>query len=89
VDFDRFCVLAVEMGRKPSAGYEFDTQNISAQAVGDIATITLPHVQPPPGAITAQVMTAPWILIKLPAEGFHAIRVVDQSSALLTQIELP
>jgi hypothetical protein len=89
VDFDRFGVLAVEMGRCPSAGYGFKTDEMTAKKTGKTVTITLPHVQPPPGAMTAQVMTSPWVLIQLPLENFSEIRVVDPAGALLVQTGRP
>lgn len=89
VDFTHFGVLAVEMGQRPSAGYGFDTQHVTAQAAGGIATVSLTHFKPSPGAMTAQVITSPWILIQLPLADFHEIRVVDQAGAALARIKRP
>jgi hypothetical protein len=89
VDFNRFGVLAVEMGRRSSAGYGFETDKMTARRTGKTVTVTLPYMQPAPDAMTAMVMTAPWILIRIPLESFNEIRVVDQAGALLDRIDLP
>lgn len=89
IDFDRFGVLAVEMGRRSSAGYGFKTDEVTAKRAGKTVTVTLPYVQPAPGAMTAQVMTSPWVLIQIPMEDFGKIRVEDQDGGLLDQINLP
>lgn len=89
VDFDSFGVLAVEMGRRSSAGYGFKTDEVTAKRVGKTVTVTLPYVAPAPGAMTAQVMTSPWVLIQIPLAEFSEIRVEDQDGGLLDQIDLP
>lgn len=88
VDFKRFGVLVVEMGQRPSAGYRFDTRGVTAQAVDGIATLQITHIKPAPDAMTAQVMTSPWVLIQLPLEEFIEIHVVDQAGVRLDQTEL-
>lgn len=89
VDFDRFRVLMVEMGTRPTAGYQFDTRGVTAKVTEEIATVQITHVQPASGAMTAQVVTSPWVLIQIPLENFSEIRVVDQSDTLLVQTSLP
>ena len=88
VDFERFGVLVVEMGQQPSAGYGFNTKDVSAYVEGQTANVRLACRRPPPGAITAQMVTSPWIMIRLPAGSFRNIRVVDQNSRILARIEL-
>ncbi len=87
VDFEHFGVLAVEMGEQPSAGYSFDKSSVTARLLGQTAIVTVKYLRPAPGAMTAQVMTAPWILIRLPAGVFRHIRVVDSEGRTLAQTE--
>jgi hypothetical protein len=89
VDFDRFCVLAVEMGRRPSSGFGFKADEVTAKRVGKTVTVTLPHARPAPGLMAAQVMTSPWILIRVPLGKFSEIKVVDQDGVLLAQAQRP
>jgi hypothetical protein len=87
VDFDRFGVLAVEMGEQRSTGYGFDTEKVSAFVSNRMVTVNLACHQPSPGAVTAQMMTAPWIMIRIPLGSYGGIRVVDQDGRLLTEIK--
>lgn len=90
VDFSRFGVLAVEMGRRSSAGYGFDTAGVQGRVAGRVATVTVDCYRPDPGAITAQVITSPWILIQMPMGGYDGIRVVEKKDArLLIEIGRP
>ena len=89
VDFGRFGVLAVEMGRKRSAGYGFETGEVTAFAENGTATVILTCRQPASGAVTAQVMTAPWILVRMPSGAYRDIRIMDRNGRALTRISLP
>lgn len=86
VDFDRFRVLALEMGQKPSAGYGFDSKKVTAILKGQSAIVRVTCQRPLPGAMTAQVLTNPWVLIRLPVGAYDRIRVVDQDNQQLAQI---
>jgi len=88
VDFERFGVLAVEMGRQSSAGYGFDAEKVTAYIDNRTAIVRLEYRRPLPGALTAQMVTGPWVLIRLPAGPYHNIQVVDQDGLLLTRIDL-
>ena len=86
VDFDRFGVLVVEMGQQRSAGYGFDTADVTASMENVTATVRLVCRRPAPGSLTAQMLTNPWIMIRLPAGPFRNIRVVDQNARFLAQL---
>ena len=87
VDFNRFAVLAVEMGQQATAGYGFDRNGVSARIEGRVVTVSLGYHRPDPGAMTAQVVTSPWIMIRLPAGKYEGIRVVDPKGDLLVQLD--
>jgi hypothetical protein len=82
-------VLAVEMGERPTTGYGFDTKTVTAYRAGDTAVIKLAYHQPEPGAVTAQMMTSPCILLRLPLESFCLVQVLDRNGRMLTQIAPP
>jgi len=88
VDFDRFGVLAVEMGERRSAGYGFDVGKVTAFVEKRTATVNLVHRRPPPGAVTAQMMTSPFLLIRMPLGSYNSIRVMDQEGRLLAEIAI-
>jgi hypothetical protein len=87
VNFKKFGVLALEMGQRNSAGYGFDTAKIEAYLKGQTAIIRLVYLRPAADTLTAQVMTSPWIMIRLPTGLFRNIRILDQRSRVLAQIE--
>ena len=88
VDFERFGVLAVEMGQQSSAGYGFEAEKITAYLEAHSAIVKLDWRRPSPGALTAQMVTGPWILIRMPVGLYNNIRVVDNDGRLLAQINL-
>ena len=88
IDFDRYCALALEMGQKPSAGYGFDTKKVTARLQGQAAMVGVTCHRPLPGAMTAQVLTNPWILIRLPVGPYHQVKIVDQNDRQVAQIEV-
>jgi len=89
VDFSRFGVLAVEMGWRSSAGYGFDATGVKGYMTGGTVTVAVDCYKPGPGAMTAQVITSPWILIQLPLAGYVNIRVVDKDARPLIEIGRP
>jgi len=89
VDFSRFGVLAVEMGMRNSAGYGFDTAGVAGYTAGRMVTVTVNCHQPAPGAITAQVITSPFILIQIPMDDYDGIRVLDRDARPLVEIGCP
>jgi hypothetical protein len=87
LDFDRFAVLAVEMGQQTTAGYGFDSDGVTARLQDRVLTICLAYHRPDPGAVTAQVLTSPWIWVRLPVGNYEGIRVVDPDGRFLVQID--
>jgi hypothetical protein len=60
VDFAKETVLAVFMGRKPTAGYA--VRIAEARIKGGKLVVTLRERTPPPGGVAAEVLTAPYCL---------------------------
>lgn len=76
VNFGRAGVLLVEMGRKPTAGYALEPLRIEDD--GSTVTVHTRWQNPPPDAMTAQVITSPCFLLRLPQADYAQIRVVDE-----------
>lgn len=89
VDFQRFGVLALEMGEQHTAGYGFDRNAIRAFVENKTAVVELVVNRPAPGAKAATMMTSPCILIRLPVDAYRHIRIQDQTEQVLTRIDLP
>jgi hypothetical protein len=64
VDFSKETVLGVFMGSRPTAG--FAVEILSAADADGALTVRYRETIPPPGAITAQVISAPYHLVSVP-----------------------
>ncbi len=78
VDFSREEVLVLAMGSRSTAGYGLSLAEKSAVVRDGVLTVRVDWSEPPPGALLAQVMTSPCLLMKVPTAPFDRIRVVDQ-----------
>jgi len=65
VDFSKDMVLAVFLGSRSTAGYGVDI--IGMKDVNGALVVQYRQTQPPPGAITAQVITSPYQMVAVPA----------------------
>ncbi|MEN8246904.1 MAG: protease complex subunit PrcB family protein [Thermodesulfobacteriota bacterium] len=78
IDFNTTRILLVRMGQKPTAGYSLKLDPESCSISQKIAHISLIWAEPAPDLVTAQVITSPFILLKLSKGGYDAVEVVDQ-----------
>jgi hypothetical protein len=65
VDFSKEMVLAVFLGSRPTAGYGVEI--IGTKEANGALTVQYRQTRPPPGAITAQVITMPYVMVAVPA----------------------
>jgi PrcB C-terminal len=64
VDFSKEMVLAVFMGQRPTTGYAIDVTGVTP---GDKAVVvSVRRTSPPPGAITGQIITSPFVFVAAP-----------------------
>jgi len=83
VDFAASRILLVRMGQKPTAGYSLKLDPGSCNIAQETASISLVWSEPAPGMVTAQVITNPYILLKLSKGGYDNVKVVDQHKKTL------
>jgi len=69
IDFSKESIVAVFMGSRPNAG--FNTAIVSATEGGGALIVRYTETKPPPGAISAQVLTFP----------FHIVAIAKVSTA--------
>ena len=65
VDFTQEAVIAVFSGERPTAGHSVAVSKV--EDVGDSRVVTISLIQPAPDCVTAQVVTMPYEILKLPA----------------------
>jgi hypothetical protein len=89
IDFASEGVLLVEMGQRPTAGYALALAAPEVRVVDGVATVAVRFDAPPAGAMVAQVVTSPCLLVRLPRAGLRELRVVDASGALRATARVP
>jgi len=79
VDFAQSGVLLIGMGQRPTAGYGLSLAEGSPQLKGDTLEVRVDWREPSPGHLQAQVLTAPCLLLKIPAVPFRQVRIIDRT----------
>jgi hypothetical protein len=72
-------VFVISMGLRPTAGYRLSLAHARARLDHGVVTIPVIWHEPAPGAITAQVITQPCLVVALEKRHYTGVRVVDQS----------
>src|SRR5262249_500664 len=67
IDFNREMIVAVFMGSRPTAGFSIEI--VEVRDGGGGLVVSYRDAMPPPGAITAQIITAPYHLAAIPKHG--------------------
>ena len=77
VDFRKEGVLAVYMGQRPTAGYALALHDPTVAIADGVGKVVVRFEEPEPGAMVAQVLTSPCLLLRMPKAGLAEVRVVD------------
>lgn len=88
LDLEREAVLVVRMGQRPTAGYAIELARPVALVKGKVAAVQIALRSPAPGAMTAQVVTSPCLVVKLPKEGIDEVKVADGELNVLAEVKL-
>lgn len=89
VDFSKEGVLAVFMGQRRTAGHGLALHEPDVAVADRVATVVVRFEEPQPGAMVAQVLTSPCLLLRFPKAGIREVRVVDPSGAVRATAFLP
>lgn len=84
LDFERYGVLLVTMGERPTTGYRlnFLAQQHRVWVRDGTLRVRLAWQTPPPDSQQAQVITHPCLLLRLPERDFTDIRILDQDGSV-------
>lgn len=82
IDFARDTVLLVSMGQKPTAGYGIILPPNGVRKAGRVLEVHLEWREPPKGAVVAQVVTSPCILLKATGTDYETVRIYDTGGVL-------
>lgn len=64
IDFRRDTVVAYFMGQRPTGGYSLEVRDVTVE--GNEAYVSIRQREPAPGEIVTQVLTSPWVMIRVP-----------------------
>ena len=88
IDFDRYGVLYLEMGQKPTGGYSIDFIPSLSRVIDKQAFINISWNTPGEGVFLTQAVTSPFILIKICRADITSIVVVDQDEQPLFELSI-
>lgn len=77
VDFAREVVLLVGMGQRPTAGHGVELLSPAAPVKEGVAGVRVAFRSPAAGAMTAQVITSPCLLVALSRDGLRGVAVLE------------
>lgn len=89
VDFEASVVLLVASGQRPTAGHAVELASPTAPAKGKMALVQVRIATPAPGAMAAQVVTSPCLVVALPKAGLAEVKVAEGERAVLGAVSLP
>jgi hypothetical protein len=79
-------LLLVHMGAQPTGGYGIEPAAPVATVHKAVATIRVNWIEPEPGSMVTQAITAPCLLLKIPKAGIDRIVVTDQHGLVLFEV---
>jgi hypothetical protein len=79
-------LVAISRGRQPTPGYGFTLDGAHRQ--DNAAVLTVRWESPEPGAMLAQVVSHPCLVVGVPRAGLDRIEAVDQHGARLGSLDL-
>lgn len=88
IDFAHEGVVAVFMGQRSTAGHYIALEPQTPIIEKGAMLLSLQYVSPPEGAMAAQVMTSPCLLVKVKKGTFESIHIVDQIGQLRHVVDL-
>lgn len=89
VDWETHGIVMVHMGQKTTGGYRLELAQPHGRLQADSAMVSVNWIEPPPGAIAAQVITSPCLVFKIQRGEYHSVVIVDQSGGQRAKAELP
>ena len=88
INFETDAVLLLEMGQKPTGGYSIDFVPSLSRKVDTRAVIHVSWNTPKKGAVLTQVVTSPFMLLKIRRSGITSITIIDQNERPLFDIAI-
>ena len=87
VDFERNGLVLIELGQRPTAGYQM--RLASQRMVMDRGDGLITFSVDTPGGYAAQVMTSPCLLVAVPRGDYKGVRALSTDNAISVQTAVP
>jgi hypothetical protein len=90
IDFKHSLVVAAFLGQRPTAGYGIGLGPARhvVEDDGPWLEVTVTTRRPPPGALTAQVITSPYCLARVARGEYRRVRFVGTDDKVLAELRL-
>ena len=88
VDFAEDGILAVWMGEKPTGGFSLGLSGDQAEIEEQTALVPVQWLEPEEGAVTPQVITNPYLIVRLGQGSYNRVSVVDQNGVVRASLEV-
>jgi hypothetical protein len=88
IDFARYGILLIRMGEKPTGGYGLELMENVAKIESRMAVVHVRWIEPEKGSITTQVITYPYLMIRMARGAFDGITVIDQDGTVRATVEI-
>lgn len=89
VEWDTHGILLVHMGQKTTGGYRLELAHPHGRLQAGSALVTINWIEPPAGAIAAQMITSPCLMLKIQRGEYRSVEIVDQSGRQRARVDLP
>jgi predicted small secreted protein len=89
VEWGTHGIVVVHMGQKTTGGYRLELAKPQGRLQAAGAMVSVNWVEPPAGAIAAQMITSPCLLFKIQRGHYHSVVIVDQSGQERVRADLP
>ena len=88
IDFGRFAVLGIFMGRCPTGGYRLALADSRARVQNSTAEVRVDWKTPAPGTMVTQMVTSPCLLVQMEKGGYTRIEVMDREGGARLALDL-
>jgi hypothetical protein len=88
LDQERFWIVRVNMGQKPSGGYALRLISEQVEVSSDTARVSLQWLQPKPGTAQIQALTYPCLYLQVAKGNYTRLEIVDQEGAVRHDLNL-
>ncbi len=88
IDFSNFAVLVIMMGQRPTGGFFLNIRDEKPVIDKDKLILYIDWIKPPKGAVLSQMISSPYLMLKLKKQGYSQIHVLDQNKQLRIKINI-